>query len=167
MRHIACVARRLGAAALAGPVALYVLAHLAVQRLPPPAMENADTSKHQAMPDGPGSGPGPGSREAPPPEEGMTSGGLDAGTEMAELLKGAQPMPTGGLPRQQSAPCPGGIEEINGYCWKRWPLTSEQVKAGVCDEPDLYEPSAGWCRAHLAGFRPFYGSRRTNNAVDP
>jgi len=101
-----------------------------------------------------------------PPEE-VRSGGLDAGMELAEMLATALPMPKSGLLGQMSAPCPDGIEEINGYCWLLQPLTTTQVKSGVCESEDLYEPSSGWCRAHRAGYRPFRGKRRSNNVVDP
>jgi hypothetical protein len=159
---------RLGGAAVAVLVALGGLAHFTRERSPRPPMENARAENHHAVtPELPDGGTGPSPWEATPPEGAATSGGLDAGTAMAELLKSAQPMPTGGLPRQQPAPCPAGTEQFNGYCWKRWPLTPELVKAGACDQPDLYEPSAGWCRAHLAGFRPWYEPRRTNRVVDP
>jgi len=93
---------------------------------------------------------------------------LATGSELrpaVALLKNALPMPAGGLPRQLAAPCPEDIEEINGYCWFKWSLTPGQVKIGACDQPDVYEPSAGWCRAHNAAFLPWYGRRRTNNAV--
>jgi hypothetical protein len=159
---------RSSVAVVAVLVALGGLAHFIGERSSRPPMEDARAANHQALtPELPDGGTGPSPSEVPPPEEGTTSGGLDAGTAMAELLKGAQPMPTGGLPRQQSAPCPEDIEEFNGYCWLRSPLTPGQVKAGACDEPGLYEPSAGWCRTHKAGFRPWHGPRRINNAVDP
>jgi len=106
--------------------------------------------------------------EQVPPQR-VSSGGLDAGTEFAEMLSTALPIPKGGISGQVAAPCPEGIEEINGYCWVLTPLTSTQVKLGLCDhDGDLYEPSAGWCRAHSAAYRPYRGKKRkNNNVVDP
>ncbi|HLL56217.1 MAG TPA: hypothetical protein VK447_21820 [Myxococcaceae bacterium] len=159
---------RLGFAVVAALVALGGLADFIRERSSRPPLEDARAENHHAVtPESPDGGIGASPWDAPPPEEGMTSGGSDAGTEMAELLKSALPMPTGGLPRQRAAPCPEDVEEINGYCWTKWSLTPAQVKTGACEDPGMYEPSAGWCRAHKAGFRPWYGPRRINNAVDP
>jgi transcriptional regulator with XRE-family HTH domain len=105
--------------------------------------------------------------EEPLPQEEMTKGGLDAGTELAQLMASAIPMPKTALPKQLGAPCPELAEEFNGYCWGRVSLTPAQVKAGWCDKLGLYEPSEGWCRAHRAGFRPFLGARSNDNVVDP
>ncbi|HLL56218.1 MAG TPA: hypothetical protein VK447_21825 [Myxococcaceae bacterium] len=162
-------ARWLGLVAAAVLVAFGGLAHLVRERSSRPSMEDAQAAKHHAVnPELPDGGTEPSPWEASPPEGGASSGGLDAGTALGKLLKNALPMPAGGLPRQQSAPCPEGItEEFNGHCWVRWPLTPELVRAGACDTLGLYEPSAGWCRAHNAGFRPWLEQRRTNNAVDP
>jgi len=108
----------------------------------------------------------PDTEPAPLPEE-VTSIGLDAGTELAQVFKAALPMPKGGLPDQATAPCPDSIEEHHGYCWLRVPLNAAQVRDGVCESETLYEPSAGWCRAHRAGYQPFRRPGRRNNVVDP
>jgi hypothetical protein len=159
---------RLGVAAFAALVVLGGLAYLSGQRRSQSSMDDARAENHAVNPEKPDGGTRSEPWEAPPPEEGTTSGGLDAGTAMMELLKSAQPMPmVGGLPRQRAAPCPEGIEEYNGFCWSRWSLTPAQVEQGTCEDPVFYEPSPGWCRTHRAGFRPWYGRRRTPNAVDP
>ncbi len=158
---------RLGVAALAALMVLGGLAYLSRQRLSQSSMDDARAENHAVTPEKPDGGTRPEPWEAPPPEEETASGGLDAGTAMMKLLKNAQPMPTGGLPHQRAAPCPEGIEEFNGYCWSRSSFTPAQVEQGTCEDPVFYEPSAGWCRAHKAGFRPWYGRRRTPNAVDP
>ncbi|HLL84271.1 MAG TPA: hypothetical protein VK420_16530 [Longimicrobium sp.] len=117
----------------------------------------ADSSRDRDVPDLP-------VVPLPEPEEEHWSGRLDAGTEPAKLL----PMPKGGLPRQRAAPCPQAAEEINGFCWWRVSLTAAQVRDGICDnyEYEIYEPSAGWCRANHAGYIPVRARRRPNNAVD-
>ena len=105
--------------------------------------------------------------DAGPPDSGeLLSSGLDGGTELAKLVTHALPFPKGALPQQLATPCPEGAEEINGYCWARFTLTPAQVRSGFCDSIGLYEPSAGWCRAHRAGYRPVRGVRRNSNSVD-
>ena len=99
-------------------------------------------------------------------EESLSSG-LDGGTELTKLVTQALPFPKGALPQQMSAPCPASAEDINGYCWKRFPLSPADVRDGMCDRLHMYEPSDGWCRAHNAGYRPVYVTRRSNNTVDP
>ena len=158
---------RLGVAALASLVLLGGLAYLSRQRPSQSSTDDARAENHAVTPEKPDGGTRPEPWEAPPPEEETASGGLDAGTAMMKLLKNAQPMPTGGLPHQRAAPCPEGIEEVNGYCWRKFSFTPAQVEQGNCEDPVFYEPSAGWCRTHKAGFRPWYGRRRTPNAVDP
>jgi hypothetical protein len=98
----------------------------------------------------------------PEPEQEHWSGGLDAGTEPEKLL----PIPKGGLPGQLAAPCPEGAEEINGFCWWRVSITADQAKGGFCEDRGFYEPSAGWCRAHHAGYLPVRSRRRPNNTFD-
>jgi hypothetical protein len=90
--------------------------------------------------------------------------GVDADSNADQALL---PMPKGGVPGQSGAPCPEGIDELEGYCWIRYSLTATQVKSGVCETDAVYEPSAGWCRAHHAGYAPYRRPRRRINVVDP
>lgn len=99
-------------------------------------------------------------------EDETLSAGLDGGTQWVKLVNQALPMPKGALHGQMVAPCPEVAEEMNGYCWKRIPLTPADVRAGACDSLRLYEPSEGWCRANHAGYKPWYGTKRSNS-VEP
>jgi len=83
---------------------------------------------------------------------------------MAQRLKQATLMPTSPLPGQLSGSCPDGAEEVNGLCWLKFTLTPAQVKAGGCEASWRYEPSTGWCKAHLVCYEPCFGTRR--NSVD-
>jgi len=95
----------------------------------------------------------------------LVSAGLDGGTALAQLVQQATLMPRSPLPGQRSKPCPGGaVEEVNGHCWLKLSVTPELLKAGACENSSVYEPSTGWCQAHLAFYLPFFDNRR--NAVD-
>jgi len=102
-----------------------------------------------------------------PAETEVPSAGLDGGTVLAELLTHALPLPAHGVPGQLPAPCPRSTEERSGYCWGRHVLTAEEVKDGACEHLQLYEPSPGWCHAHLMGYHPFLGTHKKNNVVEP
>jgi len=97
----------------------------------------------------------------------QVSAGLSEGLVFAQLVTQALPMPTKPLPGQLVGPCPDGVEEINGLCWGKTPLTPVQIKAGACEKWGLYEPSDGWCRAHMAGYRPHNDTRDSRNSVEP
>src|SRR4051794_3354214 len=131
-------------------------------------METAALAEHQdnARWDAPPANRGFVAEDSPDSEQPLSSG-LDGGTELTNLVTQALPFPDGPVRQQLAAPCPEGIEEINGYCWLIVNFATVSVKAGACNEDGVYEPSEGWCRAHHAGYRPFRGTRRKNNTVDP
>jgi len=95
---------------------------------------------------------------------GLVSAGLDGGTAMAQLVQQATLMPKSPLPGQRSAPCPTGVEAVNGLCWLKLTVTPMLLKRGACENAAHYEPSEGWCQAHLAFYYPFFDTQR--NAVD-
>jgi len=101
--------------------------------------------------------------ERQPTSENALSSAADGGTAAAKVITQATRMPKGGVPGQRRAPCPQGIDEFESYCWSKWSLTSGQVEAGVCDDPQVYEPSEGWCAEHRAAYRPFYERRPRRN----
>ena len=167
-------ARRRGLVAIAASAALGLLVGgvsqmgKAVSRHPPDDADVARAGDEESVNPGvPPGGTEPAFEKEPTPEEEFTSAGLDAGTALVRMLRAAIPMPKTGFPGQLAAPCPEHTEELNGYCWRRFALSPQQVKDGFCEELSLYEPSSGWCRKNHAGYRPYLGARRNNNVVDP
>jgi len=88
----------------------------------------------------------------------------EGGSAAANLIRRASPLPKDGVPGQRHAPCPEGAEVMNDLCWNRWALTPDQVRGGACDNPQVYEPSEGWCVAHRAAYLPVLAPLRRKNA---
>jgi len=86
---------------------------------------------------------------------------MQGGMALAQLLKQATLMPTSPLPFQRRAPCPDAVEAVNGLCWRK--ITPAKLETGFCEDSAFYEPSKGWCQAHMAAYRPFYGDPPRNN----
>jgi len=107
-----------------------------------------------------------GSLDEPPEASPSPTLGLDGGSALAEAVRHALPLPPNGLPGQRAAPCLDSQEELGGHCWFRLQLTVEQVKEGACNTSRFYEPNEGWCREHLAGYRPVFLPRRRSNSAE-
>jgi len=93
--------------------------------------------------------------------EDVRSSAQDGGRAAANLVLRASQMPKGGVPGQRRPPCPA-FEVMNDLCWKTVKMTAEQVNEGGCDDPNVYEPSDGWCASHRTAYLPVYSVRRRN-----